>query len=140
MLNPENKRNRETISEQCLELFKRNSKETLRRFVTVDETWIHWYTPETKEQSNQWTPGERALKKTKTIQSAGKVMATVFRDYQGVIYIDYLEKGKTITGHYYVELLNRFDAELHKMRTHLAKKKVLYHHDNTPAHNSPRPN
>jgi len=28
--------------------------EFLRRFVTVDETWVHWYTPETKEQSKQW--------------------------------------------------------------------------------------
>jgi len=45
---PDNKRIRETTSEQCLTLFKRNPKEFLRRFVTVDETWIHWYTPETK--------------------------------------------------------------------------------------------
>jgi len=58
LLTPDNKRNRETTSEQCLTLFKRNSKEFLCRFMTVDETWIHWYTPETKEQSKQWTsPG-----------------------------------------------------------------------------------
>jgi len=63
LLTPDNKRNRETTSEQFLMLFKRNPKEFLRRFVTVDETWIHWYTPETKEQSKQWTlPGEPAPK------------------------------------------------------------------------------
>ena len=47
LLTPDNKRNRETTSEQCLSLtlFKRNPKEFLRRFVTVDETWIHWYRP-----------------------------------------------------------------------------------------------
>jgi len=90
LLTPDNKRNRETTSEQCLTLFKRNPKEFLRRFVTVDETWIHWFTPETKEQSKQWTsPGEPAPKKAKTVPSAGKVMATVFWDLQGVIYIDY---------------------------------------------------
>jgi len=62
LLTPDNKRNRENTSEQCLTLFKRNPKEFLRHFVTVDETWIHWYTPETKEQPNQWTlPGEPAL-------------------------------------------------------------------------------
>jgi len=49
LLTPDNKRNSETTSEQCLTLFKRNPKEFLRRFVTVDETWIHWYTPETKD-------------------------------------------------------------------------------------------
>ncbi|XP_039302537.1 uncharacterized protein LOC120357081 [Solenopsis invicta] len=115
LLTPDNKRNRETTSEQCLTLFKRNPKEFLRRFVTVDETWIHWYTPETKEQSKQWTsPGERTPKKAKTVLSAGKVMVTVFWDSQGVIYIDYLEKGKTVTGLYYAELLGRFDAELQK--------------------------
>ena len=46
-LTPGNKHNRETTSEQCLTLFIRNSKEFLRRFVTANETWIHWYTPET---------------------------------------------------------------------------------------------
>jgi len=101
-LTPDNKRNRETTSEQCLTLFKRNPKEFLRRFMTIDETWIHWYTPETKEQSKQWTsPGEPALKKARTVPSAGKVMATVFWDSQGVIYIDYLEEGKTVTRLYY---------------------------------------
>ena len=74
--------------------------------MTVDETWIHWYTPKTKEQSEQWTsPSQRAPKKAKTVLSAGKVMATVFWDSQGVIYIDYLEKGKTVTGLNFAELL-----------------------------------
>jgi len=78
LLTPDNKRNRETTSE-CLMLFKRNPKEFLRRYVTVDETWIHWYTPETKEQSKQWTsPGEPGPKKAKTVPSVGKGMATVF--------------------------------------------------------------
>lgn len=137
LLTPENKRNRETTSASCLALFQRNPAEFLRRFVTVDETWIHWYIPETKEQSKQWTsPDERAPKKAKTVPSAGKVMATVFWDSQGVIHIDYLEKGKTITGRYYADLLGRFDVELKKKRPRLAKKKVLFHHDNAPAHTS----
>jgi Transposase. len=98
LLTPDNKHNCETTSDQCLTLLKHNLKEYLRRFVTIDETWIHWYTPETKEQSKQWTsPGERAPKKANTVLSAGTVMATIFWDSQGVIYIDYLEKGKMVT-------------------------------------------
>ena len=74
--------------------------------MTVDKTWIHWHTPETKEQSKQWTsPGERALKKAKTVLLAGKVMATVFWDSQGVIYTDYLKRVKKVTGLYYAKLL-----------------------------------
>ncbi|KYN29152.1 hypothetical protein ALC57_01425 [Trachymyrmex cornetzi] len=42
-----------SISKQCLKLFKHNPNEFLRRVVTVDETWIHYYTPETKQQSNE---------------------------------------------------------------------------------------
>uniref|UniRef100_A0A131YT73 Transposase n=1 Tax=Rhipicephalus appendiculatus TaxID=34631 RepID=A0A131YT73_RHIAP len=61
-------------------------------------------------------------------------MATIFWDSQGVIFVDYLEKGKTVTGPYYAELLGRFDAELRKKRPHLVKKKVLFHHENAPAH------
>src|SRR5436190_21474745 len=52
LLTLEHKRNRMTTSKHCLDMFKRNPKEFLRRFVTVDETWIHHYTPETKESPN----------------------------------------------------------------------------------------
>ena len=69
------------------------------------------YTPEMKEQSKQWTsPGERAPKKAKTVPSAKKVLATVFWDSQGIIFTDYLEKGRTITGQYYADYLDRFEA------------------------------
>lgn len=137
LLTLDNKRNRMTTSKLCLDMFKRNPKEFLRRFVTVDETWIHHYTPEMKEQSKQWTSsGEHAPKKAKTVPSAGKVMATVFWDSKGIIFIDYLEKGRTITGQYYAQLLDRFDDALKRKRPHLIKKKVLFHHDNAPAHSS----
>ena len=94
--------------EQCLTLLKRNPKEFLHLFMTVDETWIHWYTPETKEKSKQLTsPSEHAPKKAKTVLSGGKAMTTVYWDSQGMIYIDYLEKGKTVAGLYYAKLLGQ---------------------------------
>ena len=97
--------------EHYLDKFMRNPKEFLRRFVTVDETRIHHYTPEMKEQAKQWTSaGKRAPKKAKTVSSAGKV----------IIFTNYLEKGRTITGQYYADLLSRFEAELMKKRPHLA--------------------
>ena len=64
LLTPDNKRNREIISEQCLTLFKSNPKEFMSRFVTVDEAWIHWYTPETKEQSKRWTSPDERVSRT----------------------------------------------------------------------------
>jgi len=53
----------------------------------------------------------------------------------GIIFTDYLEKGRPITGQYYADLLDRFDAELKKKRPYLAKKK-LFHHNNAPTHSS----
>jgi len=105
-------------------MFKRNPKEFLRRFITVDETWIHYYTPETKEQSKQWTKsGEFTPKKAKMVPFARKIMATVFWDSRGIIFTDYLEKRRTITGQYYADLLDRFDAELKKKMASFSEKK-----------------
>ncbi|KYM98277.1 DmX-like protein 2 [Cyphomyrmex costatus] len=60
----ENKRVRMTIFKERLDLFKHNPREFFYRYVTVDETWIHHYTFETKQQSKQWTSsGEPAPKK-----------------------------------------------------------------------------
>jgi len=60
LLTVDHKRDRVTILKQCLEIFQpdefpRNPNEFLRRFITVDETWIHYFTSETKEQLKQWT-------------------------------------------------------------------------------------
>ena len=106
-LTADHKRARVVASKQCFGIFQRNSKEFLRRHVTVDERWIHHHMPETKTQSKMWTgPGESAPKKAKTVQSAVKVMATISWDSHGIILIDYLQKGKNITGEYYASLLD----------------------------------
>jgi hypothetical protein len=37
------------ISEQRLERFNKNGNNFVRRFITMDETWTHHYTPESKK-------------------------------------------------------------------------------------------
>lgn len=81
------------------DLFNHNPKEFLYRFVTVDEIWIQWYTPEVG-------------------LLAGTVMTTVFCDSQGVICI-YLKQGKADTYLYYADLLGRFDLEMRRELLHL---------------------
>ena len=63
-------------------------------------------------------------------------MASVFWDGKGIIYIDYLEKGKTIDSEYYIALLEQLKTEVAKKRTHIARKKISFHQDNTPCHKS----
>jgi hypothetical protein len=103
----------------------------------MDETWIHRYTPESKQQSKQQTDaGFSAPKKKRSVPSAGKVMALVFWNAEGSSCIDYLEKGKTITGGHYSNLLTRLDKKkIHEKRPCLQKKKIIFHQDNAPTHN-----
>ena len=64
--------------------------------LTQIETWVHHFDPESKMQSKQWKhPGSTPPKKFKRVRSAGKVMASIIWDSQGVIIIDYLEQGCT---------------------------------------------
>jgi len=131
------KQQRVDDSERCLKLFQRNKPEFLRRYVTMDETWLHHYTPESKRQSVEWTArDEPNPKRGKRQKSAGKVLASVFWDAYRIIFIDYLEKGKTINSDYYIALLERLKDEIAKKRPHLKKKNVLFHQDNAPCHKS----
>lgn len=135
LLSLEQKRVRKDISVQCLDLFKKDPKDFMRRFVTMDETWVHHYTPETKQQSMQWKhPGSPTPKKAKSVPSAGKVMASIFWDAKGIILIDYLQKGTTINAQYYCALLEKLKTTIAEKRPHLKRKKFLFHHDNAPCH------
>ncbi|XP_049521685.1 histone-lysine N-methyltransferase SETMAR-like [Dermacentor silvarum] len=137
LLTIDQRRMRADISNQCLSMLDRNRQDFWRRFVTVDETWIHHYTPESKQKSKQWTgPDEGAPKKAKTVCSAGKMMATVFWDLRGIIFVDYLQNSKTITGPYYATLLDQLKKELRTKRPGLARKKLLFYQDNAPPHRS----
>ena len=100
-------------SERCLELLKQGKKDFLRRYVTMNETWIHHYKPETKRSSAEWTAaGESRPKLPKIQQWAGKVMASVFWDAHGILFIDY-----------------------HENMASYAKEKALFHQDNVLYHN-----
>ena len=69
-------------------------------------------------------------------QWAGKFMASVFWHAHDILFIDYLEKGKTINSDYYMALLDRLNTKIKKKRPHMQKKKVLFHQDNAPCHKS----
>jgi len=138
LLTADQKRTCMKISEQCLERFNKNKTNFVHQFIIMDETWIHHYTPESKQQSKQWTEaGCSPPKKTRSVSSAGKVMALVFWDAEGILFIDYLEKGKTITREYYSNILTRLDEKIREKRPGLQKKKkIIFHQDNAPAHKS----
>jgi hypothetical protein len=90
----------------------------------MDETWIYHYTPESKQQSKQWTETAwSAPKKTRSGPVAGRFMASVFWDADGILIIDYLEKVKKITVEYYSKLCTRLDEIILSTKPGLQKKK-----------------
>jgi len=95
MLTAEQQKKRVDISRTNLEYYQADPDQFLTRFVTMDETWIHHFDPETKQQSMTWKrPSSPTPKKFKVASSAQKVMASVFWDSEEMV--NYLEKRATI--------------------------------------------
>ena len=87
--------------------------------------------------SRQWVgPWSLRPKKFKTQPSAGKVMATVFWDAEGVIMVDFLSMRSTITGlcNYYANLLDQLRTAIREKRRGKFCKGVLLQQDNVRVH------
>jgi hypothetical protein len=77
-------------------------------------------------QNSGHKPVVQCQTKTMSVVSAGKVMASVFWGAEGILFIDYLEKGKTITGEYYSNLLTTLDEKICEKRPDLQKKESSF--------------
>ncbi|KAI6648252.1 hypothetical protein LOD99_12061 [Oopsacas minuta] len=97
-----------------------------------DETWFHYYEPESKTQSKQWKRRDEPVPiKAKAGKSAGKRMATVFWDREGIIYLDWLPEKTTINSDYYVDELKELRQAIKRERRGRLTRGVLQYHDNT---------
>ena len=90
-----------------------------------------------RQSSNQWSGGiaaHPAPKKFRVQKSAGKVVASIFWDQDGILRIYYLPKGRTIKAEYFSSLLLQLKDILKEKRRGKATKAVLFLHDHAPAH------
>ena len=137
MLTPAMQTRRQVVSAKNLAILQDDRDDFIDRLVTQDETWVHHFDPESNVQSKQWkrvgSPPPRKFKKT---SSAQKVMASVFWDKDGVIMIDYLERGHTVTGNYYAQELQKLREELKRKRRGKLMPGVRLLQDNAPRHTS----
>ena len=70
----------------------------LERIVTEDETWIHYYKPESKCQSMECKhPHSPAKRKFKTHPTVGKLILPIFLDSQGLLLEYYQERVQQCT-------------------------------------------
>jgi len=103
----------------------------------MDENLLYHYDPETKQQSMQWRhSGSPRPKPTKfrVQKSAGKVLAWIFWDQDGILLIDCLPKGQTINVECYSSLLVQLKDILKEKRRGKFTKGFLFLHNNAPAH------
>ena len=92
------------MNQSCdnLAFFNADPQDFHARFVTVDESWVHHFTLESKISSMQWKHTDYPTpNKAQVVHSAAKVMSMVFWDSDEIILTDFLEKGRTVTGQYY---------------------------------------
>ena len=95
------------------------------RILTGDETWIHHWDPETKQNSMQWKHKDSPPpKKFKTQPSAGQIMASIFWDNQGVLVIKYMPHKTTITRQVYADTLKEIRENIKEKKT----RKVVKRH------------
>jgi len=134
-LNADQKRQRCQSSEQHLEFFRGDPNDFMSRLLTMDETWLYHYDPETTQQSVEWRHScSPRPKNSRCKKSAGNFLPRLFWDQDGILLIDYLSKDQTISAEYYSSLLVQLKYILKKKRRGNFTKGVLFLYDNAPAH------
>ncbi|UYV76987.1 hypothetical protein LAZ67_14002718 [Cordylochernes scorpioides] len=135
MLTEDHKRQRVYVAQKFLDCHKTDGEEFLDSIVTGDVTWVHYTTPETKEQSKQWNhiSSPKPLKFKQTL-SAGKLMATVFWDQKGLLLCDFMRLGTTINSDRYCKTLKQLRRTIQNKRRGMLTKGVRFHHDNARPH------
>ena len=72
------KRDRVDSCRELLQIKMQSQGNFLQRVVTGDESWFHYYEPESKRSSIEWTaPGSKPPVKSWSTASAGKRMASI---------------------------------------------------------------
>ena len=136
-LNADQKRQGCQSSEQLLEFFRRYPNDFLLRLVTMDETWLYHYDPETKQQLMEWQhSGSPRTKSSECKYPLEKFSPRFFWDQDGILRVDYLPKGQIINAEYYLSLLVQLKDILKEKHRGKVTKGVLFLRNNAPAHRS----
>lgn len=138
MLTEMNKECRLLFCSNLLNMMDNNAESFMQRIITGDETWLYAFDPEPKMQAREWRrKGTSPPVRAKDERSVGeKVMAVVFYDPFGLVYVEYLNHGETVTGQRYVQVLHNLADAIRVNRPTKGATSVLFHHDNAPAHRS----
>jgi len=130
-LTDDHRQNRMGAALEILGRYAEKGDKFLQQIVTGDESWVHYWTPESKQASMVWkTKDESAPKKFKVVPSSGKLMVTFFWDSEGPLLIEYMPAGSTITGASYFDTLVKLQQAIKNKRPGKLSKGVILLHDN----------
>jgi len=124
-------------SDQLLEYFRRDPNDFLTRLVTMDETWLYHYDPETKQQSMEWRHSGSPpppKKKNSECKNPLEKFSPRFLGSRWHRPLDYLPNGQNINAEYYLSLPVRLKGILKEKRRGKVIKGGLFLHDNPSAH------
>ncbi len=114
----------------------RNDPTWLDNVITVDETWIYVYNPETKQQSTQWVPkGSPPPKKTRANKTTTKAMIITFFDKYGMLYTHAVPNKQKVNAEYYISALKQVIwSHIQRKRPTFTKGRWKLHQDNARPH------
>ncbi|PNF20035.1 hypothetical protein B7P43_G05809 [Cryptotermes secundus] len=122
-----NKMVRMQAASHLLQQFEDEGDAVLKSIVTTDETWVHYFIPESQQSSYEWRhTSSPKPKRAQRSRLAGKVMATFFWDWQGVIHVDLLTDARTFNAVYYSDLLATYVKENIRSKRKTGGKRVAF--------------
>ena len=101
LLSDEQKATSVECSTEFLNRFEMEGDQFLANIITIDETWIWEYDPETKAESSVWkTPRAPPPKKARVCKSSVKHMFVFFMDRRGMLLGHRVPDGQTVNAEY----------------------------------------
>jgi len=134
-LSDEQRHERVQYAKDIIKTVRRN-KNFLNSIVAEDETWCFRYDPTTKCHSADWnSPASPKGKKVCLQKSKVKKMLVCFYDSKGIIHHEFVPEGQTVTGSFYLSVLERLWKRIHCVQPeYSAPGSWFLLHDNVPVH------
>ena len=102
LLRDEEKERRVQTSSEFLERVEKEGDTFLHRIITMDETYLYLYEPETKQESMIWKhTTSPPPKKARTSRSAKKFMFIFWMDHEGILLSHVVPAAQTVNADYY---------------------------------------
>lgn len=142
LLTPEHKAAKVKMAEDWIAKMEADPANFKDAVVTIDESWVSHFMPETKVQSKEWSKvGAKPPRKAKRVESKKKLMYVLFFDSRGPIYQHFVPKGTTVNTETYIRILEGFEKRHREKRPerfgdNAVRVRWFFHHDNAPAHAS----